>query len=47
MMDSDIALARDVGDVDAVKCTFRGGDNPCSRDTPFATHVQRYSSSTK
>jgi hypothetical protein len=46
MLNSDIALVRNVGEVDTVDCTFQDGDNACSKDTPFFSHAKRYSAST-
>lgn len=47
MMQADIALVRNIPDEpDDTTCSFRGGDNPCSTDTPFVAHVQRYVTST-
>ncbi|KAL3919385.1 MAG: hypothetical protein SGILL_003781 [Bacillariaceae sp.] len=46
MMNSDIALVRNIGDIDTVDCTFQDGDNACSKETPFFPHARRYSSST-
>ena len=46
MMNSDIALVRNIGDIDSVDCTFQDGNKACSKDTPFFPHARRYSSST-
>jgi hypothetical protein len=41
MLNSDLALVRDLGDADTVTCDW-SGSNACSDNTPFADDVQNY-----
>jgi hypothetical protein len=46
MLNSDVALVRDVDTAESVDCDWEG-DNRCSRTTPFSSFVETYVGSTR